>query len=241
MYEHFMKIVDHLCHRDLMSKEMVNELINIYTDEERHYHNLEHIDFMLGKANIFNIFCGDEELLAILYHDAIYDPTCTDNEARSASLAAKRIKDHISNSRYKNKTEEQVNKWLLFPVKEMIHDTGYHDHFITLREERMRKHNEVSFTEDEYLDIKCLRIMDLDLLGFSQSYDTVVENTKKIRKEYWMYSDEEFKNGRLVFLNKIMERPTIYRTSIGIDNEWKARQNIFREIGEMTDGGSVSI
>ena len=59
-----------------------------YAEPHRDYHGQAHVDTMLaglralGKA----VLHGAAVELAIWYHDAIYDPAATDNEARSAAL-----------------------------------------------------------------------------------------------------------------------------------------------------------
>lgn len=65
---------------------LVADLERRYTEPHRYYHNLDHLHAM-GQAYI-DAMSGDIEpttALAILYHDAIYDPTRTDNEAQSAA------------------------------------------------------------------------------------------------------------------------------------------------------------
>jgi predicted metal-dependent HD superfamily phosphohydrolase len=60
-----------------------------YAESHRHYHMLEHIqnclawlDWSWAKAEH-----ADEVLLAIWYHDAVYNPLAHDNEAKSAAIA----------------------------------------------------------------------------------------------------------------------------------------------------------
>lgn len=61
-----------------------------YEEPVRAYHNLEHIGQML---HILQMWPGDEAMptavsLAVWYHDAVYDPQASDNEAQSAALLA---------------------------------------------------------------------------------------------------------------------------------------------------------
>ncbi len=59
-----------------------------YAEPHRAYHTQAHVDAMLRglRDEAGRITHADAVELAIWYHDAIYDPAATDNEARSAAL-----------------------------------------------------------------------------------------------------------------------------------------------------------
>lgn len=75
---------------------MIDKYISLvkkhYDEEHRKFHNWGHIEYGL---NIFNLLCkgSNEQKIAWLFHDVIYDPTKKDNEQRSAELAVKTIKE----------------------------------------------------------------------------------------------------------------------------------------------------
>jgi pantetheine-phosphate adenylyltransferase len=85
-----------------------NELLR-YDEPHRFYHNWNHIEYMLLKAQEQGIL-SDELLLAIIFHDIIYNPKNKDNEEKSAELfrlyvendeikyAILDTKDHVPNS-----------------------------------------------------------------------------------------------------------------------------------------------
>ena len=56
-----------------------------YAEPHRHYHNLNHIGFLLRKFDETGEKSEEIEM-AIWYHDAIYDPKAGDNEAQSAGF-----------------------------------------------------------------------------------------------------------------------------------------------------------
>lgn len=56
-----------------------------YNEPHRFYHTLEHINSMIYDALKQNVLT-DELLLAIIFHDIIYDPKKSDNEEKSAEL-----------------------------------------------------------------------------------------------------------------------------------------------------------
>lgn len=65
------------------------EMSRRYCESHRRYHTIEHIAKMLwvGRTHALT----DEQVAAIWYHDAIYDPHREDNEARSAELASAQL------------------------------------------------------------------------------------------------------------------------------------------------------
>jgi len=69
---------------------MLPHLEAAYAEPHRRYHTRRHVEDCLDKlAGIDGLSSRDRRLLerAIWWHDAVYDPTRNDNEARSAALA----------------------------------------------------------------------------------------------------------------------------------------------------------
>lgn len=62
-----------------------------YATPGRHYHNLEHLEQVLAHSELLlsdvDVDDPDAVRLAAWFHDAVYDPRATDNEAASAALA----------------------------------------------------------------------------------------------------------------------------------------------------------
>lgn len=72
-----------------LSKKLLAELTAAYSESHRRYHTLHHIEFCLrelGKHRAHAVR-PSEIRWALLFHDAIYDPRRSDNEARSADWA----------------------------------------------------------------------------------------------------------------------------------------------------------
>jgi predicted metal-dependent HD superfamily phosphohydrolase len=72
--------------------EVFADLVARYREPHRHHHDLSHV---AGTLRFADALVGQVEgsepaaiRLAIWYHDAVYDPRATDNEDRSAVLAA---------------------------------------------------------------------------------------------------------------------------------------------------------
>jgi predicted metal-dependent HD superfamily phosphohydrolase len=62
------------------------DLVARHGEAHRRYHTIGHVAAVLDALDLLG--AGREARLAAWYHDAVYDPTATDNEARSARLAA---------------------------------------------------------------------------------------------------------------------------------------------------------
>ena len=72
---------------------VTNLLISKYSEKHRFYHNLSHINSLLFNAeNLQNKFSDyDSVRFAIWFHDAVYEPKSSANEAESARLAVKNL------------------------------------------------------------------------------------------------------------------------------------------------------
>jgi len=175
-----------------------------YTEKNRAYHNLTHINNMLEEAAKFEKKITDKSvlLLAIWFHDIIYDPLSKTNEKDSAELA-KKILSQTSLS------PEKIQKCydlILLTVKHQPDETAH-------------------------LDDKLLVDFDLEIL--SRDWEAYKIYSEQVRKEYWMYPTPLFKNGRKKAMGKFLERPTIYQTPFYQKKEAKARANIKREMEEL--------
>lgn len=64
-------------------------LLDAYREPQRHYHTLQHLEecFALAQVLLPNMERPAEVLMALWFHDAVYDVQARDNEARSADWA----------------------------------------------------------------------------------------------------------------------------------------------------------
>lgn len=176
-----------------------------YTEENRAYHNLTHINNMLQEAAKFEAQLGDKAvvLFAIWFHDIIYDPLSKTNEKDSAELAKK----ILSQTNLSPANIQKCYDLILLTIK---HQTDDHAH----------------------LDSKLLVDFDLEIL--SRDWESYKIYSEQVRKEYWMYPTPLFKNGRKKAMGKFLERPSIYQTLFyQEDKEGQARANIKREMEEL--------
>lgn len=75
----------------VLPPDVVAQLTAAYAEPQRAYHTAVHIGEVLGWFDVVHEEVGWHEpvdvYLAVVFHDAVYDPTRHDNEARSAELA----------------------------------------------------------------------------------------------------------------------------------------------------------
>lgn len=70
-----------------------DRLAEMHAEPHRHYHTLEHVGEVLRVAGRLSRYATDLRAvqLAAWFHDAVYDPRATDNEARSADVAGREL------------------------------------------------------------------------------------------------------------------------------------------------------
>jgi len=86
-------------------------LVALYSEPQRHYHTLLHIEDCLGEFDRAKQLATDPAAveLAIWFHDAVYDPRAADNEERSAELA----KDWLSDVHASDALTDSVGRLVL--------------------------------------------------------------------------------------------------------------------------------
>jgi predicted metal-dependent HD superfamily phosphohydrolase len=73
--------------------------------------------------------------------------------------------------------------------------------------------------------------LDIDLYIFTEDFQKYCDNIEKVRKEFELFNDEEWKKGRLDFLNRLSKRKRIFYTELFYNKyEEIARENIRRDI-----------
>jgi predicted metal-dependent HD superfamily phosphohydrolase len=164
---------------------VIDDLKRRYAEPGRAYHNWTHIEELLAQfdANARRIEHPLAFRLAILFHDAIYDPRAADNEARSAALFEATMREAASADDIACGTE-------------LILAT--HKHTTSAVQGR--------FVADAALFLD----MDLSILGAGEArfddYDAA------IRAEYDFVPIATYRERRAAILKTFLERPRLYLT-----------------------------
>jgi predicted metal-dependent HD superfamily phosphohydrolase len=190
----------HFTENTRRTKELWGEIEEAYSTKDRHYHTLQHLDFMHRKLSAFHDQLTDADAVwfALFYHDAIYDVRRKDNEEQSAALALQRL------------TALSVPKKIMHLCREHIMATRAHT---------------LSDNPDSNLFIDA----DLSILG--QDAETYHTYSRQIRREYKIYPDAVYNNGRKKVLERFLQATYIFKTiSFREMYEQSARFNIATEL-----------
>jgi predicted metal-dependent HD superfamily phosphohydrolase len=160
------------------------DLVRAYSEPGRHYHTLDHIVALFHQLDRHGEGLADRNAveLAIFFHDAVYVPTRSDNEAESAALAGARL------------TALGLPAALVARVADLILAT---------------RHG-IEHAEPHDADLALL--LDLDLSVLAADRPVYAAYAQAIRSEYAVYPDLVYRPGRRRVLGQFLARPRIYRT-----------------------------
>lgn len=177
-----------------------------YGEPGRHYHSWAHIEALLRwfaqRADTLND--PDAVVLAILFHDAVYDARRSDNETLSAALLA----------------ATPLPGWSpasIAAALRMIEATAGHQ-------------PPDGLTPEQASDLKIFLDMDLSILGASPSVFAAYD--RAIRREYRHVPWPIYGMARKRILGGFLERPALYFSDWGRETfETAARANLQRKLG----------
>lgn len=191
-----------------------------YRGPGRFYHTWEHVADCLAELDGEPGLCDRPPAveLALWFHDAVYDPRASDNEARSAALlreAAERlgIGDDLSD-------EAAVL------VLATAHGAG------PGKAHGAGPGNAPDAQSVSDRDTAVMRDVDLAILGAPpvrfEAYEAAV------RREYGFLADPEWRAGRSRVLRGFLDRPRLYLTDAFRDRlEGRARRNLAASLGRL--------
>ena len=191
-----------------MSTGLIAALSARYAERQRHYHTWAHIAALLAHFRRWesHIHRPEPVLWALYWHDAIYDPTASDNEEQSAQLLERDAVGHLP--------PEDI----AFAAM-IIRATARH-----LVPEGL--------SAGDTADVSLF--LDIDLSILAAPAPVFDQYERDVRAEYAFVSDEAFRTGRLAILKAFMDREQLYFTpQCRADWEPLARANLARSIAAL--------
>jgi predicted metal-dependent HD superfamily phosphohydrolase len=189
----------------LAGPAVLDDLRGRYAEPHRAYHVWAHVQALLGWADGLGDALLDRGMVdaAILFHDAVYDPRRSDNEARSAALLAGCADLSLTGTQRRDAECLVLATAAHLPPKDL--DTALRS------------------------DLELFLDMDLSILGATREKFDVYE--RRVRFEYAHVADDDFAHGRCAVLTSFLNRPTLYFSVWGRDMfEAQARRNIDRSL-----------
>ncbi|MNR77848.1 hypothetical protein D3C72_85310 [compost metagenome] len=183
------------------------ELLRHYSEPQRSYHNLSHVEALLRRAEQQRAHIQQMATVefAIWFHDVIYDTHLKDNERRSAEWARCAM------------SALQVDEYLIPPVMEFIAATAMH-----------------TVTAPELTDLPLFLDMDLAILGADEA--VYLAYSQAIRAEYAWVATDDYRHGRGRVIEDFLQRPSLFFTPSMVDTyEARARQNLSAELRALED------
>ena len=193
----------------MVADAVLADLRNRHAEPQRHYHTWDHIEALLRwfEARRNHLHDPLSVELAILFHDAAYDPTRSDNEAESARLL-------------KDTDLPGVSDAVRARAVRMIEATARHE---------IPDGLEPADQSDmaEFLD------MDLSILGARSEVFDAYEDA--IRREYAFVPEALYREARRGILQRFLERERLYFSDWGRDRfEATARANLAASIAALS-------
>jgi predicted metal-dependent HD superfamily phosphohydrolase len=188
-----------------LTQAIFDDLVGHYLEPHRHYHNLEHVAYVMDVVTRLKPLAKDYQALqlAIWFHDVIYNPKASENEARSAEYAGRQL------------SRLGLEQEMIAEVQRLIMVTVDHQ-----------------AAED---DIDAQILIDADLAPLAAEEATFEQQSQAIRREFDHVPDDLYRTGRLQVLSAFLSRDRIFYTeALYADLEEQARHNLARGIQELS-------
>lgn len=181
---------------------IAHDLLARWAEPHRRYHTLAHLEACLAGLDGHRELAIDPVAVeaALWFHDAIYDPRATDNEARSAALA-------VMSLQAGGVAKERIAK-----INRLILATSHR------------------IAGDADMDPDTVLLLDLDLAILGAPANDYYAYAAAIRREYIWVPEADFRQKRAAVLAAFLQRPRIYGTARFFScHEETARANLAAE------------
>lgn len=197
---------------DLLSEHLPESLMadlrRRHAEPHRAYHDWSHIAALLTlHRELANSFADPVAvLLAVLFHDAIYDPRAADNEEQSARLLEEQLTGRVAEGTLRR-------------AAALVRATRAHA-------------VPDGLAAPEAADMALFLDMDLAILGAgAEAFDAY---ERGVRREYAHVPDEAFRAGRAAVLERFTQRERLYFSEWGRARfEAAARANLARSLAAL--------
>jgi predicted metal-dependent HD superfamily phosphohydrolase len=192
----------------LIDDKLRADLSRAYRTPGRSYHNLRHIETLLELARQHGAALSDPDAVeaAIWFHDAVYDPRRSDNEEKSAELAAARLAGVTS--------DERITR-----IGAMIRATAGHT---------------LPALSDPGAAADCALFLDMDLAVLAGAPAEFAAYEGQVRREYAFLPEPQWIAGRRRVLENFLARPAIYLSeTFRRTYENRARQNLAQALARL--------
>ena len=189
-------------------KALWQDIAMRYNESQRVYHSLQHIQQLFGQFEQINNHLNQQHIiaLALFYHDVIYEPTCVDNELKSAEYAVESLSPYLSAEQC-----QYIYALIMMTASHQIDD--------------------IDKNSDKAKESDAAYLLDMDLSILGASWSEYEQYAKDVRQEYANVSNADYCVGRIEVLEGLLAHPTLYLTDYYHSQlENQARQNIEREI-----------
>lgn len=204
-------------------------LVALYSAPKRYYHNLDHINFCLGRLEWaklqpeFSSFTEDawETLeIAIWFHDAVYNPHAQQVKSGYSEEQSAQFLLNFMDLEFEYRLKSDLMPMVETAVN-MIRWTGRH---INNRKEQPSKMVQL--------------MLDIDLAGLGLTWDQFVYNTENVCMEYEMSesNSEQLRimQGNSGFQQALCRRERIFYTDTFHNQyEEQARKNIAQRVAQV--------
>ena len=188
-------------------KALWQDIAMRYNESQRVYHSLQHIQQLFGQFEQINNHLNQQHIiaLALFYHDVIYEPTCVDNELKSAEYAVESLSPYLSAEQC-----QYIYALIMMTASHQIDD--------------------IDKNSDKAKESDAAYLLDMDLSILGASWSEYQQYAQAVRQEYAHVLDADYRVGRISVLKGLLAHPTLYLTDYYERLEKRARENIQHEI-----------
>lgn len=185
-------------------------LLAHHAEPHRRYHTAVHVMWVLRHVHRLlrdspeAAIDGDAVCLAALYHDAVYDPESSTNEADSARLAERTARSLGWDDRRCSRVGELIE---------------------------LTAHRQPDAEAEAGIDPDAAILLDADLAVLGEEPAVYQAYVNGVRAEYAHVSDHHWRHGRSAVLQSLLARDPLFHTPLMRDErEHRARANLTAEL-----------